>query len=61
MRLVDTMSDQVLSFERIFEVENGWLWQCVSCQTVVMSHREDLRNCRICALIAQMQMAMPRG
>lgn len=51
----------VLSFERIFEVENGWLWRCVNCQTVVMSYREELRNCRICALIAQMQMAMPRG
>lgn len=45
----------------IDHLEVGRLWACVNCGTAVLARREDLRNCRVCALMAQMQMAMPRG
>lgn len=54
---------EVLSFQQVglYSVEVGRLWACVNCGTAVLARREDLRNCRVCALMAQMQMAMPRG
>ena len=54
---------EVLSFQQVglYSVEVGRLWACVNCGTAVLARREDLRNCRVCALMAQMQMAIPNG
>ena len=56
-------SAEVFSFQQVglYSVEVGSLWACVNCGTAVSARREELRNCRVCALMAQMQMAMPRG